>query len=122
MRHTDHPSGSTATGSDHGKHAEAAVWTLHQHDDPDQIDPAAWNALLAASPAPTPFLRHEFLAALHRSGSAVPETGWTPRFLTLHDAAGDLQAGAALYLKSHSYGEYVFDWAWADAWQRAGQR
>ena len=97
---------------------------LQIHDDPGRIDAAAWDALLAASPAPTPFLRHAFLAALHASGSACAATGWQPVFMTLADenAAGVLRAGAALYLKSHSYGEYVFDWAWADAWERAGQR
>lgn len=97
---------------------------LQIHDDPGRIDAAAWDALLAASPAPTPFLRHAFLAALHASGSACAATGWQPIFMTLADenAAGVLRAGAALYLKSHSYGEYVFDWAWADAWERAGQR
>lgn len=96
--------------------------TLRLHEDPGAIDADAWNALLAACPSPTPFLRHEFLAALHRSGSAVTATGWQPVFMTLADADGTLQAAAALYLKRHSYGEYVFDWAWADAWQRAGQR
>ena len=97
---------------------------LQMHDDPGRIDAAAWDALLAASPAPTPFLRHAFLAALHASGSACAATGWQPVFMTLTDEndAGVLRAGAALYLKSHSYGEYVFDWAWADAWERAGQR
>lgn len=97
---------------------------LQIHDDPGRIDAAAWDALLAASPAPTPFLRHAFLAALHASGSACAATGWQPVFMTLteENTAGVLRAGAALYLKSHSYGEYVFDWAWADAWERAGQR
>jgi len=98
--------------------------TLQLHDDPRAIDPTAWNALLAASPAPTPFLRHEFLVALHTRGCATAATGWQPVFLTLRDgdaADAPLQAAAALYLKSHSYGEYVFDWAWADAWKRAGQ-
>ena len=97
---------------------------LQIHDDPGRIDAAAWDALLAASPAPTPFLRHAFLAALHTSGSACAATGWQPVFMTLtaENDAGVLRAGAALYLKSHSYGEYVFDWAWADAWERAGQR
>ena len=97
---------------------------LQIHDDPGRIDAAAWDALLAASPAPTPFLRHAFLAALHTSGSACAATGWQPVFMTLaeENTAGVLRAGAALYLKSHSYGEYVFDWAWADAWERAGQR
>ncbi|MGA0612688.1 GNAT family N-acetyltransferase [Caldimonas sp. KR1-144] len=88
--------------------------------DPHAIEASAWDALLEASPAPTPFLRHAFLCALHDSGSAVAETGWTPCFATLE--RGDvLVAAAALYLKSHSYGEYVFDWAWADAWERAGR-
>ncbi|NYG34271.1 N-acetyltransferase [Sphaerotilus montanus] len=96
--------------------------TLRLHEDPAALDADAWNALLADCPAPTPFLRHAFLAALHRSGSAVTATGWQPVFMTLADAHGTLQAAAALYLKRHSYGEYVFDWAWADAWQRAGQR
>ena len=77
--------------------------------------------LLAQQPAPTPFMRHEYLLTLHASGSAVPDTGWAPRFVTLH-AHGELQAACALYLKSHSYGEYVFDWAWADAYRRHGLR
>jgi predicted N-acyltransferase len=62
-------------------------------------------------------MRHAYLSALEASGSATPATGWDPKFLTLwHN--GDLHAGLALYLKSHSYGEYVFDWAWADAHHR----
>jgi predicted N-acyltransferase len=89
------------------------------HDDPTTLDAAAWNALLAQQEAPTPFMRLEYLAALHASRSAVPDTGWTPRFLTLH-RNGALRAAGPLYLKEHSYGEYVFDWAWADAYQRHG--
>jgi predicted N-acyltransferase len=92
---------------------------LRVDDDPDAIDGSAWDALLAAQPQPTPFLRHAYLAALHRSGSAVAQTGWAPRLLTLW-RGGSLRAGAALYLKSHSWGEYVFDWAWADAYRRHG--
>ncbi|WP_043784100.1 GNAT family N-acetyltransferase [Rubrivivax gelatinosus] len=90
--------------------------------DPARLDAQAWNALLASQPAPTPFLRHEYLAALHESASAVPATGWTPRFLTLHDDGGGLVGAAPLYLKTHSWGEYVFDWAWADAYRRHGLR
>ncbi|HMW24465.1 MAG TPA: GNAT family N-acetyltransferase [Burkholderiaceae bacterium] len=96
------------------------------HDGPQRIDAAAWDALLAASPEPTPFLRHAWLAALHDSGSACAETGWQPVFLTVEDDAlapgdpGRLRAACPLYLKSHSWGEYVFDWAWADAYQRQG--
>ncbi|KQP14926.1 GNAT family N-acetyltransferase [Pseudorhodoferax sp. Leaf267] len=78
-----------------------------------------WDGLLAAQPHPSPFMRHAYLLAMETSRSAVPKTGWTPRFLTLW--RGDcLQAACALYLKDHSYGEYVFDWAWADAYQRHG--
>ncbi len=74
-----------------------------------------WNALAGDDP----FLRHEFLHALHETGCASAETGWAPRFLILRE--NDAFAGAMpLYLKSHSYGEYVFDWAWADAYQRHG--
>ncbi len=59
--------------------------------------------------------------ALHCSGSAVPETGWAPRFVSVH-RGDELVAAAPAYLKRHSYGEYVFDWAWADAYQRHGLR
>ena len=91
-------------------------------DSPLDISSAAWNNLLAAQ-SPNgilnPFMRHEYLAALHASGSATPGTGWTPCFVTLWQ--GDTLAGACpLYLKAHSYGEYVFDWAWANAYQQHG--
>ncbi len=89
--------------------------------EPAAIDAKAWDDLLAIQARPTPFMRHAYLAAMHRSGSATPQTGWTPSFITVHrnDA---LVGAAALYLKAHSYGEYVFDWAWADAYQRNGLR
>ena len=92
---------------------------IRVHDEPAAIDAAAWNALLEIQAAPTPFMRHEYLAALHASGSAVAETGWAPRFVTVHRGS-TLHAACAVYLKSHSYGEYVFDWAWADAYRRHG--
>ncbi len=97
-------------------------YVIRVHTDPTTLDAEAWNALLAEQASPTPFMRHEYLAALHASQSAVAETGWAAQFLTLHDTAGALQAATALYLKSHSYGEYVFDWAWADAYRRHGLR
>lgn len=91
-------------------------------DSPLQVDAALWNELLAGqSPqgALNPFMRHEYLAAMHESGSASLETGWTARFITLWH--GENLAGAcALYLKTHSYGEYVFDWAWANAYAQHG--
>ncbi len=89
----------------------------------EALPAAEWDALLAAQDLPTPFMRHEYLAALEASGSAKPSIGWTPRFITLWQdgpAGPELAAACPLYLKDHSYGEYVFDWAWADAYQRHG--
>ena len=83
------------------------------------VDAAAWNALLALQPAATPFMRHDYLAALHTSGSATPDTGWTPHFIVL-ERAGLMVGACALYLKTHSYGEYVFDHAWANAYAQHG--
>ncbi len=88
-------------------------------DDPAAISAADWNALVDAQPSATPFVRHEYLVALHRSNSAVAETGWAPQFIAVQRGA-ELVAACPLYLKDHSYGEYVFDWAWADAYQRHG--
>ncbi len=87
--------------------------------DPAQVPREAWNALLASEADATPFMRHEYLCALHDSGSATPRSGWTPAFVTLW--RGDaMQAACPLYLKAHSYGEYVFDWAWANAYEQHG--
>jgi predicted N-acyltransferase len=89
---------------------------------PQELDAVEWNDLLAQQdPDRTlnPFMRHEYLAAMQTSGSAVPATGWTPRFVALYDGP-KLVAACALYLKAHSYGEYVFDWAWANAYQQHG--
>ena len=83
------------------------------------IDAAAWDCLLAQQPAPSPFMRHAYLQALESSGSASPATGWTPQIICLKDASG-LAAACVCYLKDHSYGEYVFDWAWARAYQEHG--
>ncbi|MEO5696950.1 MAG: GNAT family N-acetyltransferase [Burkholderiaceae bacterium] len=88
-------------------------------DDPGAIDAAQWNALLESQSGATPFMRHEYFLAMHRSGSACADTGWSPQFLCIFDGAA-LTAACPLYLKDHSYGEYVFDWAWADAYQRHG--
>jgi len=84
-----------------------------------EVDPVAWNELLVQQDQPTPFLRHDFFAAAEASGSACESTGWAPRIVVLsHD--GIWAAACATYLKTHSYGEYVFDWAWADAHRRHG--
>src|ERR1700752_5379310 len=79
------------------------------------IESSAWDRLVGNRP----LLSHAFLHALHDSGCAAPETGWTPNYITAW--RGDELVGAMpLYLKSHSYGEYVFDWSWADAYRRHG--
>jgi uncharacterized protein len=67
-----------------------------------------------------PFITHAFLYALEASGSVGGRTGWAPAHLTVEDAGGRTVAAAPCYLKSHSQGEYVFDHAWADAYERAG--
>ena len=81
------------------------------------IPASDWDALAGNHP----LLSHAFLHALHETGCASAETGWSPCYLTL-SRDGGLVAAMPLYLKSHSYGEYVFDWAWADAYQRHGLR
>jgi len=87
--------------------------------DPRDIDAHGWDTLCAQQDAPTPFMSHAYLLALHESGSATPKTGWKPQFVTLWQE-DQLVAACALYLKSHSYGEYVFDWAWANAYGEHG--
>jgi uncharacterized protein len=94
-------------------------YVIREHASPLEVNATAWNALLAQQSHPSPFLRHEYLAAMHQSGSASPETGWTPRFITLW-LGDELQAACPLYLKDHSYGEFVFDHAWANAYQQHG--
>ena len=94
-------------------------YTLEVHPSVHAIDPAAWDALLARQAHPSPFMRHAYLAALQDSGSATSRTGWAARCFLLWQ--GDaLAAACVLYLKAHSRGEYVFDWAWADAYARHG--
>jgi predicted N-acyltransferase len=89
------------------------------HGAASEIDAAAWDGLLAAQAAPSPFMRHAYLDAMEQSDSASPQSGWAPRFLTLWRGR-ELMAACPMYLKGHSYGEYVFDWAWANAYQQHG--
>lgn len=92
-------------------------FSLHVTDTLAPIEPSSWDALVGEQP----LLSHAFLHALHETGCATPATGWAPRYLLLRE--GDALVGAMpLYLKAHSYGEYVFDWSWADAYRRHGQR
>lgn len=87
----------------------------------ETIPATAWDS--CANPSGVefnPFISHAFILALEKSDSAVRKTGWLGRHLSVKDDAGTIRAVAPVYLKSHSQGEYVFDHAWADAFQRAG--
>ena len=86
------------------------------HKSIDDVDARQWNALTGTD---SPFLRHEFLAALEHSGCVGRRTGWLPTYVTLSDAKG-LAAAAPVFAKTHSRGEFVFDWGWADAYHRVG--
>ncbi len=86
------------------------------HTSLDALPAAAWDRLGGAR---DPFVSHAFLAALERHGCLDP-FGWHPRHVTLHDATGTLRGAVPFYLKENSYGEFVFDWEWAEAYQRAG--
>ncbi|MQX35285.1 GNAT family N-acetyltransferase [Roseospira navarrensis] len=87
--------------------------------DLNDVDAADWDACAGEA---NPFVRHAFLSALEDSGSVGPGTGWRPQHLVIPDHDGTLVAVAPLYLKNHSYGEYVFDWSWANAYEQAGGR
>src|ERR1700693_4463828 len=93
--------------------------TLRVHDAINEIPAEAWDACAGDI---NPTVSHVFLKALEESGSAGTRAGWAPQHLSLSDRGGRLLGAVPLYLKSHSYGEYVFDWGWADAYERAGGR
>src|SRR5271168_665488 len=93
------------------------------------VDAGAWDACAnppgrsadeAEGERFNPFITHAFLNALEASGSVGGRSGWTPAHVTVEDGRGRLVAAAPAYLKSHSQGEYVFDHAWADAYENAG--
>ena len=92
-----------------------AAESLRILDGLESIDAREWDALAGGNPT----LSHAFLDTLHRTGCATSTSGWKPQYLTLW-SEGRLAGAVPLYLKSHSYGEYVFDWAWADAYERHG--
>ena len=95
-------------------------FTLHVHATVADIGREAWEA--CAAPSGDPFVSFDFLDACEASGSAVPSQGWAGRHLSLQDETGQPLGVMPLWLKGHSQGEYVFDHAWADAWERAGGR
>ncbi len=100
-----------AAGSDH--------YCMRIASDLGEVGAGSWNALLADANISSPFLKFEFLHALHASGCASQRTGWEPQYLTIWNGKR-LRAAVPLYRKHHSYGEYVFDWAWAQAHEQHG--
>jgi hypothetical protein len=82
-----------------------------------EVDEAEWNACAGTT---NPFVDYAFLSALEDSGSVTPETGWAPRHLLLEDPDDRLIGAVPMYMKNHSQGEYVFDYGWAHAFERAG--
>jgi predicted N-acyltransferase len=97
----------------------ATDYVTRVFNSPLAISASAWDALLDQSPPRSPFMRHAYLAALHHSHSACAQTGWQAQFMTLWQGQ-EMVAACALYLKNHSHGEYVFDWAWARAYNEHG--
>jgi uncharacterized protein len=111
---TEHTASSSINDALAGAHYRMRIVT-----NLSEIGQARWDAFLAKQTAPNPFLSYAFLDSVHSSQSACTDTGWTPCFITLWEDQ-ELVAALILYRKMHSYGEYVFDWAWADAYQRNG--
>ena len=98
-------------------------YVIQVHDSMHEFDAAAWNALLALQDHPTPFMKHAYLQAMEDTHAASPDKGWGLQVISVWAQDPDglrLCAACPLYLKGNSYGEYVFDWAWADAYQRHG--
>ncbi|MCG8441790.1 MAG: GNAT family N-acetyltransferase, partial [Caulobacterales bacterium] len=97
--------------------------TLRLAEGLSEVDQAAWDRVANPPDGPfNPFISWDFLEALERSGCVSNRTGWAPRHLLAEDETGALLGAAPLYLKSHSRGEFVFDWGWAEAFERAGGR
>ncbi|CAI9119496.1 GNAT family N-acetyltransferase [Brytella acorum] len=94
-------------------------WSLTLHASIHEIDSALWNRCAGGD---NPFVSHGFLSALEDSGSVGARTGWIPRHAVLRDQTGTIAAVAPLFGKGHSYGEYVFDQTWAQAYEQAGGR
>lgn len=91
--------------------------TIEVRDSLADIEAGAWNALDHTG---NPFLTHEFLHGLEATDCVGDGTGWYPRHFLLHDDDGGLAAAVPAYLKTHSYGEFVFDWSWAQAFEQHG--
>ncbi|MBT5573840.1 MAG: N-acetyltransferase [Alphaproteobacteria bacterium] len=98
--------------------SQDSVFTLHTLASINDISAAEWDKL---NPSNHPFVLHGFLASLENSGCVGHETGWDILHLCVYDESGALRAAMPHYLKYHSYGEYIFDHSWANAYERSGQ-
>jgi len=112
------PKGASATGAA-TQPAGVENYVIRVYESVLEVSAAQWDGLLRTQPHPTPFMRHAYLAAMHASGAASAATGWLARVVTLWQDE-TLAAACPLYFKDHSYGEYVFDWAWANAYEQHG--
>ncbi|XDZ65017.1 GNAT family N-acetyltransferase [Alphaproteobacteria bacterium LSUCC0684] len=92
-------------------------WTITLNESIHAIPAEDWDRCARSD---NPLQSHALLAAMEDSSSAVADTGWLPRHISLADPDGRIHGVMPLYLKSHSYGEYVFDHSWANAWHQAG--
>ena len=108
-----------AEAGEDGPAPEEAPVEAHVLSSITQVDAAAWDRCAGHD---NPFVRHAFLAVLEESGSSTAETGWHPRHIVRKTPQGAVLVAVPMYLKNHSYGEYVFDHGWADAFERAGGR
>src|SRR5271168_2997217 len=93
--------------------------TIRVHAAIAEIPAADWDACAGEV---NPTVLHTFLNAMEESGSTTPRTGWTPQHLSLAGPDGEITGVVPLYAKTHSHGEYIFDYGWADAYERAGGR
>lgn len=95
------------------------MYKVKIHSALEEVSRDAWNALIT-HPNASPFIQYDYLLAMEKSGSASKKTGWTPCHFSVWDQEQRLVAAMPMYLKHHSYGEYVFDWAWANAYKEHG--
>ena len=96
---------------------DSTALILKVHGDIGAVDATAWDRCAGTA---NPFVGHAFLSALEESGSVSTDSGWLPQHLVLETEAGQVLGCVPMYLKTHSYGEYVFDWGWAQAYEEAG--
>ena len=97
--------------------SESKALELYFHTSIAELDCQEWNDLAGIS---NPFIRHEFLAALEKHQCVGEKYGWFPYHLSVRDSKKSLVGACPLYIKTNSYGEFVFDWSWASAYERAG--